>query len=238
MLRFQHELAGLIIGFIFSLWLWNVHQSRQFVLILVAGCFLMSIWGANLPDLLDPPTSRYHRSIGHNFVSFFMFIFIAIVSLALVILLHGWLWFIIASFSFSYLSHLILDLSTKAGLPMFIGKSLLGIIEIPVFLLPILNYVMIIITIYQALKSINHLAKKIGGKLAMMVLFIPVWGALLLLGIALVTAVKVIWLHWIGYALLLMFSWCVTILIFVGHGIDIYLRKQLARNQLRGQNEA
>jgi hypothetical protein len=226
MLGAQHEAAGGVIGLIFSFWLLVQHQS----ILLVIGCFLISIWGANLPDLLDPPTSRFHRSIGHNFISFFLFLIVSFIALALAILIKQGIFetafILIASFSFSVLSHLVLDMLTPMGLPMFVGKSLLGIIEIPLFLIPVINIVMVIITIVLAIKSIKYLAKKIGGKLALILLFIPVWGSLLLLGIALLS---VAWLKWLGFVLLFIFLWCIIILFLIGHSIDVHLKKKLIK---------
>jgi len=217
MLGIQHEFAGGIIGLIFGAWLFA--QGHP---IIAAGCFLISIWGANLPDLLDPPLSPFHRSIGHNFISFFMFLVVFIVGLTLSIIFHWWPLIIVTSFSLAVLSHLVFDMITPMGLPMFVGKSLFGIIEIPLFLIPVINIIMLVVTIILAVYSIRYLAKKIGAKLALLLLFIPVWGSLLLLGIAF-SAIN--WLSWLGYFLLFLFGILIIILIVIGHAIDKSLKK-------------
>lgn len=217
MLGAQHELAGGIIGLIFSGWLYFQGQ-----IILAIACFLISIWGANLPDLLDPPTNPFHRSIGHNIVSFILFIITSIIGIALSIIFRWWPFIIATSFSLSVLSHLTLDMMTPMGLPMFVGKSILSIIEIPAYLIPIINIIMMIISIVLALYSIKILAKKIGGVWALLLLFIPVWAALLLGGIALMS---VNWLYWLGVVLIVLFIVLLGILILVGIGLDKLLRK-------------
>lgn len=184
-----------------------------------------------MPDLIDPPGNPFHRSIGHNFVSFFMFIIIFLIGIALSLIFKkwpgDWLFITTTSFALAVLSHLILDMTTPMGLPLFFGKSVLVAIGVPfdiIFALtPFLNIIGIVISIVFALISIRFLAKKIGGKLALILLFIPLWGTLLLLGIALLT---VKWLVWLGVLLIILFIGCVITLILVGHAIDISLKKQ------------
>ena len=221
MLRAEHELIGGVIGIIFGLWLY-----LQGNILLAFGCFLIAIWGANLPDLLDPPTSPFHRSIGHNFISFILFIIISIIGLALSIIFSWWPFIMATAFSLAVLSHLILDMTTPAGLPMFVGKSFFGFFEIPLFLVPILNIVMLIISIIMALYTIRILAKKIGGIFAMILLFIPIWGATLLFGIALSTASGTLgglW-HLLGGILIFLFIVIILILALVGVSIDATVR--------------
>jgi hypothetical protein len=63
---------------------------------------------------------------------------------------------------------------------------------------------MMIITVILGVLSIKALAKKIGGVFALILVFIPVWGTLLLLGIALLTLHMKL-LNWLGIILLFFF---------------------------------
>lgn len=219
MLRTTHALIGAIIGILFGIWLHYVGHSP----IMIFACIGITIWAALLPDYIDPPTSFFHRSIGHNIVSLIMFGILAIFGLALAIIFHSWsynwLFIIPTAFSFGFLSHLILDISTPMGSPMFLGKSSLGIIEIPLFLVPFINLVMFVVMIVFAINGIRSLAKKIGGIWAIILLFIPIWGALLLFGIALLTLSGVFW-HILGIILLILFIIAIIILISIGMAID------------------
>lgn len=212
MLGVQHEFAGGIIGLIFSAWI--LIQGHP---LLAAGCFLITVWGANLPDLIDPPTSPFHRSIGHNFVSLLMFILIFLCAISLSLLFKWWPFIIASSFSLGVLSHLFLDLITPMGLPLFTGKSLFGIIEIPLYLIPWINVLMVIVTIVLAFWTIKITAQKIGGKWALALLLIPIWGTLLLFGIGLLT---VSWLKWLGIMVLFLFVICIGMIIGIGQIID------------------
>jgi len=113
---------------------------------------------------------------------------------------------------------------TPMGLPLFVGKSLFGVIEIPLFFIPIINIIMLIITIILAVYSISILAKKVGYKIALMLLFIPVWGTLLLLGMALTThggpTLLGTFSVYVGYFSLSMFGVIVLVLLLVGHALD------------------
>ncbi len=218
MLGIQHEAVGGIIGLISSSILYSQNHT-----LLAIGCFLVTIWGANLPDLLDPPLSPFHRSVGHNFVSFFLFLITSIIGLSLSLMFHWWPWIIATSFSFAVLSHLILDMTTPMGLPLFVGKSVFGVIEIPLYLIPFVNIIMVALTIVLSIYSIKYLAKKIGGIWALILLFIPVWGSLLLFGIALKSMAL---LSWLGSILISLFIVLILILILVGKKIDKSLNKR------------
>jgi hypothetical protein len=235
MLGVQHEAAGGVIGLIFSFWLWSQYSSNQFAPLLILGCFLISIWGANLPDILDPPTNPFHRSVGHNVVSFFLFLLVALISLSLSIIFHWWVFILTSAFAFSVLSHLFLDMLTPMGLPMFVGKSILNLIEIPLFLIPIINIILLIISVISGILSIKYLAKKIGGVLALILVFIPVWGALFILGISLLTihgtALGFKLLNWVGVLLLLIFVVLLGLLIGFGILIDRSIKKKNLRSK-------
>ncbi|MBN2422072.1 metal-dependent hydrolase [Candidatus Woesearchaeota archaeon] len=221
MLGVQHEFVGGIIGLVFSLWL--LIQGHP---LLAVGCFLISMWGANLPDLIDPPTSPFHRSIGHNLISFFLFILVSIISLSLALIFKSWLFIITASFSLSVLSHLVLDLFTPIGLPLFAGKSILGLIEIPLYLIPYINILMLIITIILAFKTIKYLAQKLGGKTALFLLLIPIWSSTLLLGIALLS---IKWLTLFGYFFLFIFTIMVILIYLCGNSLNSKIKKKISK---------
>jgi hypothetical protein len=165
-------------------------------------------------------------------VSFFLFILVFLVGIALSIIFrkwaYDWVFIITTAFALSVITHLILDMATPMGLPLFLGKSLLAAIGVPfeviLTLTPILNIIGIAITIILALISIKFLAKQIGGKLALILLFIPVWGTLLLLGIALCT-LKGLWVA-LGILLLILFVVGIGLILLVGHGIDIMLKQE------------
>jgi hypothetical protein len=129
---------------------------------------------------------------------------------------------LIASFSLGILSHLFLDLLTPMGLPMFVGKSILGLFEIPLWLIPVMNFIMVIVTIVFALYSIKFIAKKIGGIWAMILLFIPMWGSFLVFGLGLKT---ISFSGWLGNFFIFLFIISLGILILVGKGINSSLKK-------------
>ena len=220
MLGVKHELAGAIIGTIFSLWLYFLNVNFSIILF----CILLSIWAANIPDMIDPPIGYTHRGIGHNFISLILLIIISFLFLGLSLIFKNWIFIITLSFALSILSHLILDLITPRGLPMFGFKSLLGVVYIPASFTPFLNFIMWALTIYSAYKSINYLAKKFGGKLAMIIVCIPIWSVLLVLGIAFMT---ITWLHWLSVIMFILFFIILFILIKVGERIDIHLNKRI-----------
>jgi len=225
MLGVQHGFAGGIIGLFFSAWILPEHP------LIAVGCFLICIWGAILPDWIDPPLSPFHRSIGHNIVSLILFTIMSLVAISLALIFNWWFFIIAAAFFFSVLSHLLLDITTPAGLPLFVGKSFLGIFQIPLFLIPYINIVMIILTIVLAFWSIKFVAKRIGGKLALMLLLIPVWGTLLLLTIALMTIDLLKFLGFItGFFLI------ITILIIIGIGNVIDASLKNGKNKSKKSN--
>ncbi|MGV8171756.1 MAG: metal-dependent hydrolase [Candidatus Woesearchaeota archaeon] len=215
MLRATHALLGFLIGTLFAIWL---HLSG-YIFPIVVGCILIAIWGSILPDSIDPPTNYLHRSIGHNIVSLVFFAIAAIMGLALSIILRSWynVWIFIlpTAFAFGFLSHLILDMTTPMGLPMFVGKSILGIIVIPALLIPVVNIIMLIITIITAIIGIKYMAKKVGGIWALILLFIPIWGGLLLLGIALLELTAPLW-HFLGIILIILFAITMILLVIFG----------------------
>lgn len=117
------------------------------------GGYVGGVLGAKLPDIIDPPTSPHHRSIGHGVVP------VGLASHALVNripawqeqlrrnadehsvaaaqttgvwdrLLHSLLEFLcrvgagtLAGIPAGYLSHLALDATTPAGLPLVAGRD-------------------------------------------------------------------------------------------------------------------
>lgn len=221
MLGPQHELVGAIIGSVFGYLAWS--HGHPYI---GALCFLFAIWGANLPDLLDPPGHFLHRSIGHNFISLFSSLALLVVSLGtFAIFESGFIEvpsIIVAAFSAGFFSHLMMDAMTPMGLPMFVGRSLFGFLQIPLYAIPFVNFIMFIITIYLAYRSVKYLAKKIGGIPAIFLLFIPVWSPLLIMGIALQN--KGVF-DMLGNVLLVLFVVCSMVLVKMGKGLNRNLKQ-------------
>ncbi len=242
MLGIQHEFAGSLIGITFiGLISFNIislpYSYRLFV---AALCFIFAIYGSNLPDIIDPPFSPFHRSIGHNFVSFFGSFFLS-VGFILVIVFFSWVVryisfldfflpfiysssLIFCSLFISYFVHLLLDLSTPMGLPLFAGKSILGIIEMPLYFVPIVNIIMLIITIIMSLMSIKYISSKITGKLAVPLALMPIWSTFGLFGI-LLKRVNFSISSYAGDLLLLLGLVMLFTLVLIGHSIDKSLKK-------------
>jgi inner membrane protein len=226
MLGPQHELVGALIGLFFAVLAWS--HGYPYV---GAICFLFSIWGANLPDLLDPPGHFFHRNIGHNFISLFLSLALVIVSIGLFMIFeNGYVEvpsIIAASFSAGFLSHLIMDALTPMGLPMFVGRSIFGFIQIPLYMIPFVNFVMFLVTIYLAYRSVKYLARKIGGVSAMFLLCIPIWSPLLIGGMAL----QGTFLDIIGNILIVLFIVCSLLLVKLGRNLNNKLKNSSVTQQ-------
>ncbi len=90
-----------------------------FFLPLLTVGFVASIFGAVLPDILDPPFSRKHRRFAHSKVLFMIMLVLYLVTLFSII--YGSIYDILGIwaihfFLLGYLSHLIMDSFTPAGL--------------------------------------------------------------------------------------------------------------------------
>jgi len=76
---------------------------------------LSMLLGSVLPDIIEPPTSAWHRGTFHSWVTLgkigLMFLVFTLIGLLLHILL------VASSFCLGYALHLIADSSTTAGLP-------------------------------------------------------------------------------------------------------------------------
>ncbi len=219
MLGIHHQFVGGLIGLLFGGWLVILGKPS----VIVVACIIFSIYFACLPDLIDPPTNPFHRSIGHNFISLILFGFVFLVAISLAILFRWWPFILIASVSLSYLSHLFLDMITPMGLPLFVGKSVGGLFTIPLFLVPWVNLILLVITIFYTFKSIVSLSKKIGGKLALLLVLIPLWSTFLLVGIALYT---IDWLKWLGTFMFLLCIFSLMLIYIFGNKIDAQLHKK------------
>jgi hypothetical protein len=88
-------------------------------------------------------------------------------------------------------------------------------------MIPWINVLMVIITIVLAYWTIKITAKKIWDKWALTLLLIPIWGSLLLFGIALLT---ISWLKWLGFIILFMFVICIGMIIGFGQIINESLK--------------
>lgn len=217
MLGPQHSIAGAVIGGVFGIWLLLLNHPW-----IAIFTFLISIWAATLPDFIDPPTSPFHRSIGHSFISLFLFGLGFLLFISLSWLTSWWIFIMSSAFTLSFLVHLLLDLTTPAGLPVFFGKTIFGILEIPLYMIPVLNIILIIVTVLLSLYGVYYISKKIGGKLTLLILFIPVWGTLLLVGIALL---QISLLNWLSILVFLLFFAIIAVLLSMGHLIDMKIKK-------------
>jgi len=75
-----------------------------------------SFFGGTLPDILDPPFTSRHRFFAHS--KLLLYILVIIWALTLFILLTDtnlWIW-LVYFFLLGYISHLLLDSLTPAGL--------------------------------------------------------------------------------------------------------------------------
>ncbi len=68
-----------------------------------------SILGGILPDILDPPFTRYHRSFAHSRTLFFLMLLFWFLSLLLLLKRPDLVSSILYFFLTGYMSHLILD---------------------------------------------------------------------------------------------------------------------------------
>ena len=223
----EHSFVGSIIGIIFGAWL--IISGHSTIALL---CFLFCIWGSLLPDFIDPPGNPFHRSIGHNYISLILFTILGLISLGLAIIVEWWFFIFWTGFFFSVLSHLLLDLTTPMGLPMFTGKSILGLIEIPLLLIPWINVLVILIMLIMSYKSIKFLAKKIGGVKAMLLAFIPLWSTPLVLAIG---AKQLSWLGIIGDILgeIMRAIFIIIIIIIIILGIGMNKRNEAKNRKVK-----
>lgn len=150
MMRVEHYFFGFIVGLLCTI-LGLVEGGGLFALMCIPVAMMASI----LPDILDPPgvaligggiSPWYHRSIAHSLIG----VFVMIVSSFIAFILSFWLslFVIPLSFTLGILSHQLADLTTPAGLPLFISGSLFGVIAIPATMIPVLNI---------AISIFNHL---------------------------------------------------------------------------------
>src|SRR3989338_4732031 len=179
MLGWQHKFAGSIIGLVFCFCIWLHIENPLFVLIFCGLCLSLSIWGSVLPDFIDPVGSPFHRSIGHSFATLFLFTLAFVFSLGFGVLFRDTFLFVLfiipASFFLSFVSHLLLDLMTPMGLPLFVGNSVRGLFVVPLAVIPLINILLLVLTLYLGYKSLKLLSKKMGGKTAAFLFFIPLW---------------------------------------------------------------
>jgi hypothetical protein len=117
--RGVHLTIGLIIFFLYSYFITTINKSDNIPLLF--GFIAISI-GSIIPDILEPPTSRMHRSICHSrralkftLVSFTITAVIGIYSSILPDYFSQS--YIASSFFLGYTFHLFADSLTRAGLP-------------------------------------------------------------------------------------------------------------------------
>ena len=89
-------------------------------------------------------------------------------------------------------------------------------------MIPVLNIILIIATVLFSLYGVYYISKKIGGKLTLVILFIPLWGTVLLAGLALF---QISSLNIVTFFLFLVFFVIIGVLMFLGHLIDMKIKK-------------
>lgn len=106
-------LLSIIIGLIVSL------NSDSFFLIEFGIFILLGSFSSIIPDIIEPPTSRWHRKFFHS-VSI-LIIFIILILLSYGVYLNdpsSKLFYFSIAISTGYISHLFADALTPAGLPL------------------------------------------------------------------------------------------------------------------------
>ncbi len=76
-----------------------------------------SLFGGTLPDVLDPPFSKHHRFVAHSKILFYLLLITLFYSLYILLTDPSLLFWSIYFFILGYISHLVLDSRTAAGLP-------------------------------------------------------------------------------------------------------------------------
>jgi inner membrane protein len=109
-------ISGAIIGPIVNYGLqWLIKNDWSVGLVL---SIILGIFGAVLPDILEPPKSRWHRKIFHSKILLILIVFITLIVFVLPwvdVLIKVGLIIVL----FSYLGHLLMDSLTPAGLPFW-----------------------------------------------------------------------------------------------------------------------
>lgn len=95
-------------------WLYLVFFNMDILYLLLL--FMASITGGVLPDILDPPFSSRHREIAHSKILLTIFLILFAITLALLLLNHRLVVWILYFFLLGYISHLFMDSFTPAGL--------------------------------------------------------------------------------------------------------------------------
>ncbi|MCP4581765.1 MAG: hypothetical protein GY839_09105 [candidate division Zixibacteria bacterium] len=114
MTKKQHIKAGIITGIVVNYGLkWLVRNDLSVGLIY---SIILGIIGEILPDILEPPTSRWHRKLWHS-KKMIMYMALLVLVLLIIPLLKDSMKAGIVIVLISYLIHLILDSRTPAGLP-------------------------------------------------------------------------------------------------------------------------
>lgn len=89
-------------------------NMRVYIFLLMIGS---SVMGGIIPDILDPPFTKRHRRYAHSKILLLIFIILlAITSILILIQNTNLILFVLYYFLIGYISHLILDSFTPAGL--------------------------------------------------------------------------------------------------------------------------
>lgn len=132
MRRRAHTIGALIFGAIgYSIWHFlrsafflpvdpSVFSSFTAILNMDLKIFFIfigsSFLGATLPDILDPPFSSRHRAFAHSKILLYLFMILWVLSLYIILTTQTLSMWSVYFFLSGYVSHLVLDSMTPAGL--------------------------------------------------------------------------------------------------------------------------
>ncbi len=98
----------------------SLHSTLTSILSMEVKLFLVmifsSLFGGSLPDILDPPFSKRHRDFAHSKILFYILIVIWAITLFTLLNDPNLITWILYFFLLGYISHLVLDSFTPAGL--------------------------------------------------------------------------------------------------------------------------
>ena len=116
--RKMHMKAGLLVSFILILDL--ISKGLVLSLVFLPIALASSTLGAVLPDIIEPPRNRHHRKFFHSLL--FLALLLAFLKDTYTLFLTGGLadevTFGLFFAGAGYVSHLVLDALTPAGLPV------------------------------------------------------------------------------------------------------------------------
>jgi len=98
----------------------SLHSTLTSILSMEVKIFFImifsSLFGGSLPDILDPPLTKRHRYFAHSKILFYLLIVVWIITLFALLNDPDLIVWSLYFFLLGYISHLILDSFTPAGL--------------------------------------------------------------------------------------------------------------------------